>query len=233
MESRQITARRNHLTDHATLSRDEIHYAIGQAGLLENLHQEIVRMDRRSRGFPYRHVAHHSRSHIQVGSDRRKVERREREHETFQGTVFHTIQYTRLGIRLIGIYLTSIESAETQEIDQFARSVNLRLERILTLSQHNRSIQYITIFRSQQLGNTKHNGRTFHPWQLRPFLMRFHGGIDSHLHFFLARLMVSSQYVMMVMRHNDLTGITRTDLFSTNYQRNIPFLGTNLRQRFL
>ena len=165
MEPRQITAARNHLTDHATLSRDEIHYAIGQAGLLENLHQEIVRMDRRSRRFPYRHVTHHSRSHIQVGSDRRKVKRREREHETFQGSVFHTIQYTRLGIGLIGIYLTSVEGTETQEIDQFAGSVDLRLERILALSQHNRSVQDITIFRSQQLSYTKHNRRTFHPWK--------------------------------------------------------------------
>ena len=37
--------------------------------------------------------------------------------------------------------------------------------------------------------------------------------VDSHLYFFLARLMISSQYMMMIMRHNDLTGITRTDLF--------------------
>ena len=60
-----------------------------------------------------------------------------------------------------------------------------------------------------------------------------YGGVDSHLYFFLARLMISSQYMMMIMRHNDLTGITRTDLFSANYQRYISFLGTYLRQRFL
>ena len=173
-------------------------------------------MDSCRRRFPDGHVSHHSRSHVQVRSNRGKVERREREHKTFQSTIFHTVQYTCFRIRLVGVYLAGIERTETKEIDQFARRVDFRLERILALSQHDGSVQYITIFSGKQFCHTQHDGSTFHPRKFGPFLMRLHGCIDSHLHFFLPSLMISCQNMMVVMRHYDFAGIACTDFFTSD-----------------
>ena len=187
-------------------------------------------MDSCCRRFPDCHISHHGRRHVQVRGNGSKVERRERKHETFQSTIFHPVQDTCFRIRLVGIYLTGIKSTETKEVDQFARSVDFCLERILALSQHDGCVQYITIFSGKQFCYTQHDGSTFYPRKFRPFLMRLHCCIDSHLHFFLSGLMISGQYMVVIMRHHDFTGIACTDFFTSDNQWYIPFFRRELRK---
>ena len=233
MESSQILAGRDHLTDHTTLTRDEVDNAIRQTCLLEHLHQEVVGVQSRRRGFPDSNVTHHSGCHVQVRGDRGEVERCQGEDEALQRTILHAVQDTRIRIGLIGIDLAGIEGAETQEVDQFARCVDLGLEGVLTLTQHHGCVQDIAIFRSQQLCHTQHDGSTLYPRQLRPLLMCLHRSVNRHLHLLLACLVVGSQYMVMIMRHHHLTGVTGADLLTANDQRYLPFFRTQLLQGLL
>ena len=146
METGQVFVRRGYPTDQATLSGKEIDHTIGQTGLLEDFHKEVVAMKSCSGRLPDSSIPHHGRCQIQVGSNTGEIERSNGQNETFERTVLHPIENAFLTNGLIGIDLARIVGSETQEIDQLAGSIDLCLHRILALSEHYRSCQLIAIF---------------------------------------------------------------------------------------
>ena len=225
VEAAQVGTRRYHLAHQAPLAGDEVHHAIGQARLAEYLHYEIIGVEGGGRRLPYRRIAHQHGRHVEVGSDGRKVERREGEHETLQGPVFHAVDDSFFRTGLVGIDISREEVVEAQEIHQFARGVYFGLERIFTLAEHHRGIDEVTIFRGDEFRRTLQEGGAFHPRHPGPLAVGLHGSLYRHPHLLLSGLVIGSEYMSVVVRHHHFAGIARAYLAAADNERYLPLLG--------
>ena len=233
VEACKVGAGQDHAPNRAALAGDEVHHAVRQTGLFEDLHEQVVRIDSRRRGFPHGHVTHHSRRHVEVRGDRGEVERRQRKDEALQGAILQAVDDALLRIGLVGIDLPGVEGAVTQEVDQLARGVNLGLEGVLALAEHHGGVEQVAILRGEKFSRTQHHHRALLPRQRRPVVVCLHGCVDSHLHFLFARLVVGRQHMAVVMRHHYLVRLTRADLLAADHQRDVPFFSAQLQQSLL
>ena len=136
-----------HLADERTATGQEVHHAVGQSGLLVELHQVVVREQGRRRGLPQRHVAHQNGRHAEVRGNRREVERRHGEHEAFQGAILGVVNLSHAVFRLHGVDFRCIVHVVAEEVDGFAGRVDFRLVDVLALAEHRGGVENGAIFR--------------------------------------------------------------------------------------
>ena len=223
MHAGQVLRCEDLLADYGTLSRNEIHHAVGEACFLVDLHQVVVREDGRGGRFPHGHVAHQHRRHIEVRCDGGEVERRQREDEAFERAVLHRIDLALRALGLEAVDLGGKVRIVAQEVDQLAGGVDLGLVEVLALAEHRGSVHQRAVLRGNELRGLHQDGGAHRPVGHRPLLVGFHRGVDGHPHFLRAGLVVGGQHVMVVVRHHYLAGIAGADFLPADDQRNLDF----------
>ena len=143
----------HHVGDLQPVSGEHVDHPGRHPGLLEQLHREVRGELLGGRGLPDDRVAHQRRSRGQVAGDRGEVERRDRVDEPLQRAVVGAVpDALAVGDRLVGEDLPRVVHVEAPEVDQLARSVDLRLPDRLRLAQHRRRVEPGTPGTGQQVG---------------------------------------------------------------------------------
>ena len=102
--------------------------------------------------------SHQRRAGRQVASDRREVERRYREDESFQRPVLHPIPDAGHGQRLLRIELAQKVRVEAPEVDEFRRGVDLGLIDRLRQVQHRCGVDGVAPRTGEHLGGAQEDG---------------------------------------------------------------------------
>src|SRR5213082_3440767 len=173
-------------------------------------------------------VAHDRRGGRQVAADRREVEGRDGVDEALQGTIVEVVPHTWDGQGLFGVNALRIVHVEAEEIDQLARSVDLRLMRGLRLAEHGGAVDDRPVPCRQQLrGLEKHGAPPLKPPR-RPLAPRVPSRRDRGLHLRGPRLMRLGEHVAMAMRHHHVHRPAGVDVFATDDEGNLELAAGEL-----
>ena len=173
-------------------------------------------------------VTHQRRRSRQVACNRRKIERRNRKHKTFQRPVIDIIPHARLGAWLFTVNLLQVMRVVSEKIDQLAGGVNLRLEDSFALPQHCGAVECITVGSRQKVGCLEKNRRPRLPGHTAPVCMSVAGGFDGLANLFGTGLMVVTQQMTVVVRRLAVAHPPGSYLFTPDAQRNLD-LGAHHR----
>ena len=217
----EVLALGAYLADEGTAARQEVHDAVGQAGFLVELHQVVVREQRRRRRLPHGHVTHQHGRHAQVRGDAREVERCHGQHETFQRTVLRVVDIACAVLRLHGIDLRSVVDVVAEEVDGLAGRVDFCLVEVLALPEHTGSVHDGTILRCQQLCHLQDDAGAHGPVRLRPFFPGLHRRLYGQLHFLLADLVVGGEHVLVVVGAGHGARVARADFLTADDDRDV------------
>ncbi len=218
MDSGEILGSEDDLTDGGSAARDEVDDSGRHTGLFVNFHQIVVREYGGGGGLPDYGIAHQGGRHAQVRSDGGEIERGEGEYESFEGTVFHTVDLSGGVLGLESVDLRGIGHVIAQEVDGLAGGIDFRLIYVLALSEHTGCIYYGTVFSGQQVGDFQVYGGTGGPGKIRPLLMCVESGLYGHFDFFFPRFMICGQNVAVPVGHDDGAGVSCTDFLATYYK---------------
>ena len=117
-------------------------------------------------------------------------------------------------------------AVEIPEIDQFAGSIDLGLESILTHVQHGRRINNVPVGAGQQFGHLEKNLGPFIERCSGPICPSIFGGADGLGNLCWASLVKPGQNMAVVVGHNTGACITSADFRTADKQWNFNFLGT-------
>src|ERR1043165_470183 len=129
---------------------DQVNNTSRQSSLQQYLHKHRCTIHLCIGRLPHHHITTHSGRSRQVTTDSRKVERRNRQYEPFQRTIFHPVMNARRRYRLLVINARKEVDIKSQKVDQLTSTINLSLVSILALSQHSSRIHPVAVLRSQQ-----------------------------------------------------------------------------------
>ena len=180
-------ARERGVADRRAGPVDEVDHARRQAGLLEEVHEEVRGVAPRCGRLPDDRVAHQRGARREVAADRGEVERRDREDEALERPVLHPVPDARRGDRLLLVDARHELDVEAQEVDQLAGGVDLGLVRGLRLAEHRRGVERRAPRAGEQLGGAQEDRGALLPGQARPVLPRLAGGADRALDLGLRR----------------------------------------------
>ncbi len=155
--------------------------ALGQAGRLQQLHQQVRGELLGRRGLPQHHVAHQRRRGRQVAGDGGEVERGDRVDEALQRAVVAAVPHAVRGDRLLGHDLAGEVHVEAQEVDQLAGSVDLGLLRGLGLAEHGGGGQGLAPGAGQQVGGAQEDRGAGVEGERLPGRGRGQGSVDGLL----------------------------------------------------
>ena len=232
VDAGEVLVGEGHLADERAAAGQEVDDAVGQAGLLVYLHQDVVREQRGGAGFPQAHVAHQRRREAEVAGDGGEVERRDSEHEALHGAIVDIVQLTLGAAGLVAVYLAGVVGVVSQEVNQFAGGVDFGLHGGLALAEHGGGIDQVAVFAGNEGGYFQHHAGAVHPRRVGPLLVRLHGGGDGGLHLLLAHLVVACQDVLVLRRHDNLAHIIGFHLLAADDDGNFGNRVVELVERF-
>ena len=113
-----------------------------------------------------------------------------------------------------------------EEVDELAGGVDLGLVEVLALAQHRSGVHQGAVLGGDEFRDLEQDGGADRPVGLGPLLVGGHGGVDGHPDLGRTGLVVSSQHVLMVVRHDHFARVARTDFLAADDQRDFDFNGT-------
>ena len=209
---------------------DEVDHAVGQAGLLQQLHQEVRGVGRGRRGLPDDGVPHQRGARREVAADRGEVERRHREDEAFERAVLQPVPDAGRGDGLLLVDARHVADVEAPEVGELAGGVDLRLVRGLRLAEHRRGVERGAPRAGEQVGRAKQHGRALFPRRARPVVPRGGGRVDRLLHVRGVALRHLRQDVSLVVRHHLVERLGELDVLAADHERYLDLLPGELRQ---
>ena len=136
VDTRQLGVMQHALRDLGGAAADEVDHAWRQAGLDEDLQQEVRDEQGLRRRLEHHGVAHEHGRGRQVGGDRREVEGADREDESLERPVLETVPGRRVVVRLLAEELVREVGVVAPEVNGLAGGVDLRLVHGLRLAEH-------------------------------------------------------------------------------------------------
>lgn len=116
----------------------------------------------------------------QVSSNGGKVERRNSQHEPFQRSELGSVPDPgRVGRGLLRVELFNVFHTESEEIRQLGSGINLRLPRILSLTQHRRRHEFVSVFTGDEISSLEEDRSLVVPWHVFPFAFGGEGAGDG------------------------------------------------------
>ena len=194
---------------------------VGQAGLPQNLHDEMGREHGVAGGLPHHGVAHHGRGRAQVSRDGREVERRDREDVALQRPVLAAVPLPLRGEGLHGVDLLRELEVAAPEVYELAGRVYLGLVDRLGLAEHGGRVEDLAVGPGQELGGAQEDGSPVREGHGGPFLAGLHGGLDGLQGLLLPGLMIASQELAMVVRGAVLAHVPGPDLLAPDDQGDV------------
>ena len=212
----EVGAGEGHLADERAAAGEEVDDAVGQAGLLVYLHQQIVGEHGGGGGLPDAGVAHEGGRHAEVGGDGGEVERRDGKHEAFQRTVGDVVQRAGVADGLVAVDLRGIEGIPAEEVGELAGAVDFGLHGGLALAEHGGGVDEPAVLAADEGGDLLHDAGAVNPGGVGPFLVSLHGCVDGHLDLFLAHLVVFGEDVVVLRGHHDGAGLGGAHLLAAD-----------------
>ena len=221
VQPREAGILQDDLADERARSRDEVDHAVRQPGLLEQLHQVVVRQHRGGGRLPHDGVAHDDRGSGQVGADGGEVEWGHREDEALQRAVVHPVPHVGIRDGLLAVDVLHELGVVAEEVGGLAGAVDLRLEGALGLPQHGGGVQDVTVLRGDQAGHLVEDGGAVLPGRGLPGLLGGQGRVDGQAHLGLACLVEGGQHMLVVMGADGPVASARADLLAADDERDL------------
>ena len=200
--------------------------AVGQAGLLEQLHEVVGGEGGGFGALPDHGVAHEGGRGRQVARDRGEVEGRNREHEAFEWPVLHAVPNAGRRHRLLGVDPRHVLDVEAQEVGQLADGVDLRLVDRLGLAEHGGRVEHVAPRPGEQVGRPQEDPGAVGPGRGRPFPPGLERGADGLPDLGRPRQVHVAQHVAVQVRHHRRRQIAGAQLLAGHHRGDLyPFAG--------
>src|SRR5438270_431133 len=158
-----------HLRDRRARPRHEIDHTRGKSRCFEQLDDHMCRKELCRSRLPNDGVAHDRGRRRQIAGDRREVERRDRENESFERAVVHAVPVAGWGDRLVLLLqLRADMYVPAPEVDQLACRVDLGLMHGLALTQDGCGVEPVTPRAAEEVRGAQEDGRPCLPRRHRP-----------------------------------------------------------------
>src|SRR5437773_5264836 len=178
VDARELGMVQHAIRDLRRAAAHHVDHARRQAGLREQLHQEVRREQRLRRRLEHHCVAHEHRRGGQVGADRSEVERAHREDEALERSILETVPRGRVVVRLLAQQLVAEVGVEAPEVDALAGCVDLGLVHRLRLTKHRRGVDGVAPRTRQQRSRAQHDRRALVIRGGRPHATRLQSRVD-------------------------------------------------------
>lgn len=176
---------------------------------------QVVGVDRSGGRLPDTNVADDGRREDQVSTDGGKVERRDGQYESLERSELGSVPDSGgVGGRLLGVEFLDILHAESEEIRQLGRGINLGLPRVLSLPQHGRRHELISVFAGHEVSCLKEDGCLVVPGHVFPFTFDGEGAGDGVVEHRGGGAVDGAEMVGVVVREGLLDDVARTNLRS-------------------
>ena len=212
---------------------DQIDDSRRQPGLVEDFHVELGGVVGLIGRLPDDGVPQQCGGAGKVSGDRREVERRDREDESFQRTILHPVPETGGGDRLVGVDLGHELRVVSQKVDELADGVDLRLEGVLRLAQHRHGVDARAIGAADQFGRFQEDGRAIFPRHVPPFLPCSQSRIDCPADVAFVPLVIAAENVLPLVRRAQLHQVPGLDPFAADPHRQFRRFGLQFLQCLL
>ena len=232
VDTREVLVGEGHLADEGAAAGEEVDHTVGQTGLLVDFHQEVVGEHGGGGGLPDADIAHEHGAEAEVAGDGGEVEGGDGEDEAFHGTIGHIVERALVAAGLVAINLAGIVGVVAQEVAELTGAVDFGLHSGLALAEHGGGIDEVAVFAADEGGDFEHHAGAVDPGGLGPFLLGFHGGVDSGLHLFLAHFVVAGQHMVILGGHHNLAHILGLDLLATDDGGNLGHFLVELVEGF-
>ena len=113
---------------------------------------------------------------------------------------------------------------EAQEVDEFARGIDLSLEYRLALVEHRGGVDRVSPGSREEVGRLEEDRCTILPGHPRPFGVRGRAGVYRFLDFGRPGTVALRKDMGVPMRHYGVDRVTGSDLFTTDDQRDLDLL---------
>jgi hypothetical protein len=233
VDAGEVWAPEGGVADRRARPVDEVDDAVGQASLLQQAHQVVRGEHRRSRRLPDDDVAHQRGRGRQVGGDRGEVERRDREDEALERPVLHPVPDPLRRLGLLRVEARHELDVEAEEVDRFARRVDLGLVRRLRLPEHRRRVERVAPRPRQELGGAEQNRGAILPRPPRPVLPRRGGRVDRLPDVLGPALVDVGEDVVLRMRHDGGLQLARGDVLAADHERDLDPFASHLLEAAL
>ena len=221
VETGEVFVFENHVSGRRTIYGNEVDNAVGEACLAEDFHDDVSRIHLGVGRFPQADVAHQCRGGGQVSGDRREVERRDAEHESFQGAVLQAVPNAG---RAFGLYredLLHVVGVESEEIGEFTHRVDFRLESVFALSDHGRRVHFVSVGTGEQIGRFQEDRRALFVGHARPRFLCVESRFDGVFHVFLRAVRKVTHHFRLVVRGVNGLFVVRAHFLPVDDHRNV------------
>jgi len=187
VQSSKIGRSKDFLGNKLSITGNKVDNTLGNTSLLENLKEQVVGKDGGSRGLPHNSVTNQGRSTDQVTRNSSEIEGGHGISETLKRSVLSSVPNTG-GVlsRLLTVHLISVFGVESEEVSQFASSINLSLVNILTLTKHGGGKHVVSVLASDKLGSAQEDSSSVSPRGVLPISLGLKRSLDSIIDILLA-----------------------------------------------
>ena len=224
VDASQVGTLEENAAQGGTGAGDKVDNPVGETGFLEKFHQ-VVPGEQGCRGrLPDDGVSHEGRRGCEVAGNGGEVEGGDGEDEPFQGPVLDPVPGSVGGEGLLGVDLLEEGGVVTEEVGDFAGRIDLRLEGVLALVEHGGGVENVSVLMGDQIRGFEAESGSLFPGKAFPKDFGLHGRLYGHLHLFLTCLMAMGQLVSMLVRADDIKGLSCSYLFATDDKRDVQGL---------
>ena len=119
MQASKLPALQRFLYNNLWVTGDELDDRWRETSFEEGAVDKVIRIRRSRRWFPNAHVAEHGRCTDEIGTNGREIERRDGEHESFEGSILDSVpRSSRVFGWLLRVNLFNVLDAESQKVAQ-------------------------------------------------------------------------------------------------------------------
>lgn len=176
---------------------------------------QVVGVDRGGGRLPDTNVADDGGCEDQVSTNGGEVEGRHGQHESLERSELGSVPDSgRVGGRLLGVEFLDVLYAKSEEIRQLGRGIDLGLPRVLSLSQHSRRHELVSIFTGNEVSCLEEDGGLVVPGHVFPFTLSGEGAGNGVVEDRGGGPMDGAEVVCVVVREGLLDDVAGSDLES-------------------